>query len=965
MKSYLSRPLSILLTAALPGAFYLAPEAHAAPTFGIVHGFELKAEQPSAKLVRHANGNLYGTTQSGGAWESGGTFFKIAPDGTITTLHHFDAFASSPGEITLGSDGNFYGVCRNGEPYESGNIFRITPDGSYTELHHFTLGADGGLPISKLVEGSDGNFYGTTGLGGANDFGTFFKVTPAGVLTTLTDWAQNSIGWSPSGNIILASDGNFYGAHRSISSGQPSTIYRVTPAGTASVVGDFSSLPGMSETMPTGLMQASDGNFYGATSGGPNYGTIFKMTPGGTVSILTTFDWANGSEPDGDLVEGPDGDLYSTTYYGGSYGGGTAFKVSKTGTHTILVHGEMGSSFAYPYSGLSLEADGSLIGTSMMGGSFQQGSAFRISTAGTLGSIASFDGFRDHAPNSRLTQDNAGNWYGSIDRALYETEAFFKFATDGSVSFFDAPDSGFAASLDYKFPFTLGVDGNLYGTDIHGGDFGYGSVFRMTPAGVREDIFSFDGTQGSDPAGLTLGSDGSFYGTTQNGGPAYSGTFFKITPGGTHTHLADWGGTNGSKPNPSLIEGIDGNFYGTTQNGGAEETGTVFKITPEGEITVLAELNNREEEGIVPSAGLMQASDGNLYGVLPYGGPDDLGTIYKLTPDGIWTTLHAFNLADGALPAGQLAEGPDGALYGVTTYGGEVREDGGTVFRITTDGEFSTVYHFDFTHGRLPVAGLTRGQDGNLYGTAPEGGLTADGKPAGGGVIYCIRFGAEVETEAATGIDDVSATLNANVNPGGYATGVSFQYGTSPTLAGANTVIADTLPAGDDAVPVAAPLSGLLPGTTYYCRVAAVNDETPVEQLGEILSFTTEEAAEIVDIAVEAGGHALSDGDFRLVGLTKVGSSVNITLTIRNTSSSAALSGISASLSGAGASHYSIQTAPASTVAGGGTTTCVVRFSPNSPGLKAAKLQISSNDPDESPFEINLGGIALPAGFPW
>lgn len=948
------------------------PEAGATPTFEIVHGFELGAEQPTSQLIRHADGNLYGTTQSGGAWESCGTFYKIAPDGTITTLHHFDKFASSPGDLTLGSDGYFYGVCRAGEPYESGNVFRMAPDGSYTELHHFSGGPDGGAPVSKLVEGIDGNFYGTTRVGGANGFGTFFKVTPAGAVTTLVDWSQNSTGWSPYGNIILAADGNFYGAHRSVSSAQASTIYRVTPAGAASLVANIGSLPGMSSAMPNGLMQASDGNFYGATSnyGSGGYGTIFKMTPGGTLSLLTQFNWSNGAGPDGDLVEGVDGDLYSTTVEGGSYGAGTVFKVSKTGTHTILAHGQHdGVTPARPDAGLSLEPDGSFIGTSMWGGPLGLGNAFRITSTGTLSVLANFNGYPNHRPVSKLTQDSAGNWYGSVDQDTYEEEAFFKFAPDSTVSFFDAPDSGFAGSLEYKFPFTLGTDGNLYGTDLYGtdlygGDFGYGSVFRMTPAGVREDIFSFDGSQGHGPAGLTLASDGSFYGTTREGGPDYSGSFFKVTPAGAYTHLSAWEWTNGAGPNPSIIEGIDGNFYGTTDSGGLYENGTAFKVTPEGEVTVLAEFNNREVDGAGASSGLIQASDGNLYGVLQQGGPDDMGTIYKLTPDGIWTTLHAFDLSDGASPAGQLVEGPDGALYGVTTYGG-VLEDGGTVFRITTAGVFSTVYHFDFTHGRLPVAGLTRGLDGNLYGTAPEGGLTVEGRPAGGGVIYSIRFGAEVETEAATVIADISATLNANVNPGGYATAVSFQYGTSPTLDSAATVVAGTLPAGNDVVPVAASLSGLLPGTTYYYRAAAINDETPVEQLGEIQSFTTEETTETVDIAVEAGGHSLSDGDFRLAGIAKVGNSVNLTLTIRNTSSSAVLTGISAALSGAGASHYSIQTSPASTVAGGGTTTCVIRFSPNSAGLKTAKLKIQSNDPDESPFDINLGGIALPANFPW
>ena len=134
--------------------------------------------------------------------------------------------------------------------------------------------------------------------------------------------------------------------------------------------------------------------------------------------------------------------------------------------------------------------------------------------------------------------------------------------------------------------------------------------------------------------------------------------------------------------------------------------------------------------------------------MLPYGGPVDAGTIYRITPEGERDILHSFDGVSGGWPVGQLAEGPDGALYGAAQYGGSA--EWGTVFRITMDGDFSTVFNFDEVHGSEPLAGLTAGNDGALYGTTSTGGVTSEGRPAGGGQIFRIRFGAEVKTGTAT-----------------------------------------------------------------------------------------------------------------------------------------------------------------------------------------------------------------------
>jgi uncharacterized repeat protein (TIGR03803 family) len=194
-------------------------------------------------------------------------------------------------------------------------------------------------------------------------------------------------------------------------------------------------------------------------------------------------------------------------------------------------------------------------------------------------------------------------------------------------------------------------------------------------------LVSFNKTNGANPySSLIQGSDGNFYGTTELGGTKNAGTVFKITPSGTLTTLVSFHTTNGAYPLDSLIQGSDGNFYGTTEEGGTSHKGTVFKITPSGTLTTLVSFNG--SNGSSPYAGLIQGSDGNFYGTTEYGGPDDYGTVFMVTPSGTLTTLVSFNFfANGAFPLGSLIQGRDGSFYGTTDEGGP--DDVGTVFKLT------------------------------------------------------------------------------------------------------------------------------------------------------------------------------------------------------------------------------------------------------------------------------------------
>jgi uncharacterized repeat protein (TIGR03803 family) len=272
-----------------------------------------------------------------------------------------------------------------------------------------------------------------------------------------------------------------------------------------------------------------------------------------------------------------------------------------------------------------------------------------------------------------------------------------------------------------------GTDGNLYGTTSEGGAHGYGTVFKITPAGTLTTIYSFCSKSGCADgeypnAGLVLATNGNFYGTTHSGGAHDYGTVFEITSGGTLTTLYSFcsksGCADGTDPSDALIQGTNGNFYGTTFAGGADGRGTVFEITSAGKLTTLASFDNTD--GGYPYGGLVQATNGNFYGATSGGGKYSAGAVFGFTSAGV-TVLHSFEGIDGYSPDAGLVQATNGDLYGTTEVGGSGRGLG-TVYQITSGGAFKSLLSFDSTDGANPYAGVIQATDGNLYGTASAGG---------------------------------------------------------------------------------------------------------------------------------------------------------------------------------------------------------------------------------------------------
>lgn len=283
---------------------------------------------------------------------------------------------------------------------------------------------------------------------------------------------------------------------------------------------------------------------------------------------------------------------------------------------------------------------------------------------------------------------------------------------------------------------TLGPDGNLYGTTQSGGANGYGTLFQVTTNGALTPLLSFGGTNGSPFASLIVGKDGNFYGTTAVCGSYGFGTIFRCTTNWDLTTLASFDGTNGATTYSGLAQGADGSFYGTTAEGGTSNWGTVFRLSPDGALNALVSFTG--PNGRNPQSALTLASDGNFYGTTSMGGDtNNDGTVFRITTNGVLTTLLVFAGTNGACPYGGLTEGPDGNLYGMTMV--DYRAGYGSIYQATTSGTLTTLAWFGGTNGARPYSSLIFGSDGDIYGATAHGGQ-------GAGVLFRLRHGAYVQS---------------------------------------------------------------------------------------------------------------------------------------------------------------------------------------------------------------------------
>ncbi|HTS19971.1 MAG TPA: choice-of-anchor tandem repeat GloVer-containing protein [Verrucomicrobiae bacterium] len=352
-------------------------------TLQTIHQFTgADGRNPQAGLIQASDGGLYGTTYGGGA-NGGGCVFRIRPNGDFAVINSFGGFNSGlwpSAGLMQGSDGNFYGTTSFGGVNYEGNVFRVSPGGVFSNL--YTFGNNGpNQPVAGLVQGSDGNLYGTTS--GAGFGGSVFRISPSGTFTNLHTFSDlGGSGYDPVAGLVQGADGNFYGttAHGGWAYG---TVFRISPSGDFTNLYSFTYRDGA--TPYAGLVQGSDGSFYGTTAGGTctncpeQCGTVFRISPSGTLTNLYSFAGPDGCSPQAGLVLGSDGYFYGTTISGGASNNGTVFRVSSDGALTNLYSFTGGADGSWPMAGLLQGSDGNFYGTTYFGGLNGSGTVFKIS----------------------------------------------------------------------------------------------------------------------------------------------------------------------------------------------------------------------------------------------------------------------------------------------------------------------------------------------------------------------------------------------------------------------------------------------------------------------------------------------------------------------------------------------------------------------------------------------------------
>lgn len=683
------------------------------------------------KLLLIGN-DLYGMTAEGGTYDKG-TIFKIKSDGT-----NYQKLLDFGFENTLGNngisprgslifDGIFlYGMTSLGGIDNMGTIFKIKLDGTgFTKILEFHGTSNGSSPQGSLI--ADSTFlYGMTSGGGTNNIGTLFKIKFDGTsFLKLIDFNGTMNGSSPKGSLIF--DGAFlYGMTNGGGANNFGTIFKIKPDSTSyNKLYDFD---GANGKYPLGSLISDSVYLYGMTSSGGqnNKGVIFKVkTTGFNYSKIIDFTGlANGSTPKGSLII-DSSFLYGMTSNGGANDKGIVFKIKSDGSSFTKMLDFNGNSNGSNPEG-SLLTDGNfLYSTTISGGTYNLGVLFKIKLDGfgffkVLNFARAISGKR---PNGSLVSDGTYLYGMTSEGGILDKGIIFKIKLDGSgfekIFDFTGVSNGSTpeGSLIFDGTYLYGVAG--------GGLYGYGVVFKILPDGTNYNtIYNFNGLEnGGEPKGSLI-FDGTFlYGTTYTGGTKNNGTIYKVKLDGTSfsVMLNFDKYLSGSFPLGSLF--LNGDFiYGTTANGGANNKGTIFKIKRDGtNRSIILSFNGTN--GSFPNGSLI--FDGVfLYGMTRIGGANGYGVIYKIMPNGTnYTKLLDFDKNNGNYPEGSLISDSI-YLYGGTFYGGSTSVENGIIFKIKKDGSgYNKLIDFTrLTEGSFHPTGSLILIDKYLYGMTSYGG---------------------------------------------------------------------------------------------------------------------------------------------------------------------------------------------------------------------------------------------------
>ena len=678
---------------------------------------------PIAPLVEDAAGNFYGTTQGGGDRDAGAVFQIAAGTGVESVIYSFKGGKDGVdpyGGLILDAQGNLYGTTITGgdstcyaDASTCGIVFELSPTAQgwkETVVHRFQGGADGGNPLCTLLLDSSGNLYGTTSFGGNNNGGTAFKLSRSSGEWKETIRYSFTYGFDPRVGLVMDANSNLFGTANGI-------VYELSPAQhgwTEKNIYQF----GQGGTL-WGVVLDNRGHLFGSlySNSSFRYGSVFELAQNGNSwQENTLYSFTGGTDgryPWGNISLDASGNIYGATVLGGDlrcdsggYGGagcGVIFMIQSSGEESVLHSFTGRTEGANPNGGLILDSAGRLWGTTQLngpGGLFGRGVVFDLTHQGngtwTETVVHGFANPGDgEQPSSRLVADASGNLFGTTQKG----------GNHNSGTVFEVTRTGGNWKRHLIYSFKNGKDGaapvgslifdssgNLYGTTQYGGGSGRchyqtgpihcGTVFKLThqtDGSFSESVlYAFKGkTDGALPrSALVFDANGNLFGTTFSGGLKNQGTVFELTPtsnGWTESVISNIGG----HPVSTLTVDSAGNLYGTNQGYYQRKVqGTVFELlhAQSGWTKKVLHSFTGPPDGSQPFAGVIFDANGNLFGSTIAGGSHGFGSVFELMPDGNggWqeSVIYSFSgSADGFFPTDLIID-PTGKIYGTTAGGG-------------------------------------------------------------------------------------------------------------------------------------------------------------------------------------------------------------------------------------------------------------------------------------------------------